>query len=81
MLVTRNYSIDEAAEILRCKPRFLEDNLARLPHQKIGASVAFDDDELAAIKDMHRVRPMAAAAAPAAQRSLAQIRPKGARVS
>ncbi|MFC8276292.1 hypothetical protein ACFUJR_27925 [Streptomyces sp. NPDC057271] len=80
MSVTRNYSIDEAADILRCKPRFLEDNLARLPHQKIGASVAFDDDELAAIKDMHRVRPRAAAEG-IAPRSLAQIRPKGARIS
>ncbi|MFD5510780.1 helix-turn-helix domain-containing protein [Streptomyces sp. NPDC127051] len=53
----QNYSVDEAAEILRCRPSYLRDNLSRLPHQKIGASVAFDEDELEMIKEMHRVRP------------------------
>lgn len=53
----QNYSIEEAAQALRCYPRFLEDNLKRLPHQKIGAAVVFDEDELRAIKDMFRVRP------------------------
>lgn len=80
MTVTRNYTLEEAAEILRCRPRFLEDNLARLPHQKLGASVAFDDDEIAEIKAMHRVRPRATSAE-TATRTLAQIRPKGARVA
>jgi hypothetical protein len=80
MSVSPNYSIDEAAEILRCKPRFLEDNLVKLPHQKLGASVAFDDDDLIEIKNMHRVRPRPAAA-DSSSRSLAHIRPKGARAS
>lgn len=55
----RNYSIAEAADILRCFPRFLEDNLKRFPHQKLGAAVAFDASDLAQIKDMCRVRPAA----------------------
>ncbi|MFB8348003.1 hypothetical protein [Streptomyces niveus] len=51
----QNYSLDEAADILRCKRRFLEDNLQRFPHQKLGQAVAFDEDELLAIKDSCRV--------------------------
>lgn len=83
-MVARNYSIEETAEILRCRKRFLEDNLAQLPHQKLGQAVAFDDDEIAAIKDMHRVRPELAAVqsdAPAEVPELATIRPKRRRVS
>ncbi|MGW1352983.1 hypothetical protein ACWCQE_27510 [Streptomyces sp. NPDC002409] len=53
----QNYSVKEAARLLGCFPRYLEDNLRHLPHQKIGAAVVFDQDELRAIKDMHRVRP------------------------
>ena len=60
-MIAPNYSLEKAAELLGCYPRYLEDNLSRLPHQKIGAAVAFDDDEIAAIKDMHRVRPELAA--------------------
>lgn len=79
MSVTKNYTLEEAAELLRCFPRYLEDNLAHLPHQKIGAAVSFDDDEIQAIKDMHRVRPIAkASAADAIARTptLTQIQPK-----
>jgi hypothetical protein len=57
----QNYSIEEAADILRCFPRFLEDNLKRFPHQKLGAAVAFDSSDLVVIKDMCRVRPTVAA--------------------
>lgn len=53
----QNFTVDEAAEKLRCKPRFLTDNLHRLPHQKIGVAVVFDEGDLAKIQDMHRVRP------------------------
>ncbi|MFI9005075.1 hypothetical protein [Streptomyces sp. NPDC053541] len=82
MAFNRNYSLEEAAELLGCAPRFLEDNLRRLPHQKLGKSVAFDDDELMEIKNMHRVRPTAVRpSADNGPRTLAQIRPKGARAS
>lgn len=76
----RNYSLDEAAEVLRCKPSFLEDNLRRFPHQKLGRSVVFDEAELLAIKDMYRVRPaQQASTTPPAPTSLAQIKPIGRR--
>ncbi|MFC9604625.1 hypothetical protein ACFTTN_14340 [Streptomyces niveus] len=52
----QNFTIDEAAELLRCKKRFLEDNLQRFPHQKFGKAVVFDENELLAIKDSCRVR-------------------------
>lgn len=82
-MIASNYSLEEAAEILRCRKRYLEDNLKRFPHQKIGQAVAFDDDEIAAIKDMHRVQPPEAATvqskAPAEVSDLARIRPKGRR--
>lgn len=52
----RNYSIEEVAGILGCYVGYLRDNLSRLPHQKIGIAVAFDEDEIRQIKDMHRVR-------------------------
>ncbi|OKJ52210.1 hypothetical protein AMK27_30685 [Streptomyces sp. CB02009] len=80
MSFPRNYRVPEAAELLGCAERYLTDNLARLPHQKIGAAVVFDDADLTEIKELHRRRPRAAAA-DAAPRSLAQIRPKGARAS
>ncbi|MFJ6014540.1 hypothetical protein [Streptomyces sp. NPDC092952] len=53
----QNYSLEEAASVLRCYPRYLQDNLSRLPHQKIGGAVVFDESELLAIKDIHRRRP------------------------
>ncbi|WP_030659784.1 MULTISPECIES: hypothetical protein [Streptomyces] len=80
----QNYSIAQTAEILCCYVGFLEENLADLPHQKIGKAVAFDDEEIAQIKEMFRVRPAApsaraASAPPAGAPSITQIRPKGAR--
>jgi len=53
----QNFDYDEAAAKLGCKRRFLEDNISRLPHQKIGTSVAFCDCELALIQAMHSVMP------------------------
>jgi hypothetical protein len=53
----RNYSVDEAAEILGCKKSYLEDNAERLPRQKIGRALVFDVQDLMAIKEMHRLRP------------------------
>lgn len=79
-MIAPNHSLEKAAELLGCFPRYLEDNLKRLPHQKIGAAVVFDDDEIAAIKDMHRVRPQGLAAvqteAPTEVSDLKTIRPK-----
>ncbi|MCX4550533.1 MULTISPECIES: helix-turn-helix domain-containing protein [unclassified Streptomyces] len=74
----QNYTLEEAAELLRCKPRFLEDNLRDLPHQKIGAAVAFDAEEVLAIKAMHRVRPEPTPAAEGA-RTLMSISPSRSR--
>ncbi|MFF9146354.1 hypothetical protein ACF1BN_15985 [Streptomyces sp. NPDC014861] len=84
MTTSPNLDIKQAAEFLKCAPRFLEDNLKRLPHQKLGQSVAFDLDDLAEIKDMFRVRPGARSVRPAPAAdvsSLSRIRPKGARIS
>lgn len=53
----QNYDYDEAAAKLKCKARFLRDNIARLPHQKLGESVAFCDCELALIQAMFSVVP------------------------
>ncbi|WP_405709997.1 hypothetical protein OG264_15920 [Streptomyces xanthophaeus] len=72
----QNYTIEQAAKILGCAPRYLKDNLARLPHQKIGIAAVFDDDELLEIKAMHRVRPQAAASGAPAVQALAHIRPR-----
>jgi hypothetical protein len=74
----RNYTALEAAGILRCRVRFLEDNLAEFERQKMGISVAFDRADLLALKAKCRVRPdlasgLAAASSPPA--SLAAIRP------
>ncbi|MFJ7489761.1 hypothetical protein ACIQZB_00620 [Streptomyces sp. NPDC097727] len=53
----QNYDYDEAATKLKCKARFLRDNISRLPHQKLGDSVAFCDCELALIQAMFSVMP------------------------
>lgn len=53
----RNFDYDEAATKLRCKTRFLKDHISRLPHQKLGESVAFCDCELALIQAMFSVTP------------------------
>lgn len=88
----RNYSYEEAAEKLRCNQRWLEDNIGRLPHQKIGACPAFCDCELALIQAMCTVTPadlhdlipdapgpQAAQAQPERVPALMAIRPAGAR--
>ncbi|MFE6223301.1 hypothetical protein [Streptomyces sp. NPDC057854] len=81
MTLSPNYDLQQAADFLKCSPRFLEDNLRSLPHQKLGRAVAFDEHDLMEIKDMFRVRPASTAAPSTTVRSLSQIRPKGARVS
>ncbi|MFI9026389.1 hypothetical protein [Streptomyces sp. NPDC053560] len=53
----QNWDYDEAAKKLRCFRRWLEDNISRLPHQKIGGSVAFCDCELALIQAICSVMP------------------------
>ncbi|WP_019548516.1 hypothetical protein [Streptomyces sulphureus] len=53
----QNYDYDEAASKLKCFRRWLENNISRLPHQKIGGSVAFCDCELALIQAMSTVLP------------------------
>ncbi|AWK10023.1 hypothetical protein AB0K47_01190 [Streptomyces tirandamycinicus] len=55
--MVRNYDYGEAAEKLRCKRRWLEENISRLPHQKLGQSPAFCDCELALIQSMFTVLP------------------------
>ncbi|WP_069737447.1 helix-turn-helix domain-containing protein [Streptomyces sp. EN27] len=76
--MSANYTVAEAAEYLRCKPHFLEENLKQLPHQRMGRAVSFDESELEAIKDMFRVRPerVHASTTPApTSLKLASIRP------
>ncbi|MGJ5693013.1 hypothetical protein ACM6RM_07550 [Streptomyces pratensis] len=76
-VTVRNYSYDEAAQKLRCKRRFLEDRIARLPHQKLGESVAFCDCELALIQAQFTVNAPAPEASPQEMPppALARIRP------
>ncbi|MGP3686491.1 hypothetical protein ACTVZO_17595 [Streptomyces sp. IBSNAI002] len=74
----QNYKLEQVAELLCCYPSYLEENLASLPHQKMGKAVAFAEEDILEIKQMHRVRPSLAAvpAAPEGSPALAQIRPK-----
>ncbi|MEW2164342.1 hypothetical protein AB0912_15320 [Streptomyces sp. NPDC007084] len=60
----RTYSIAEVADLLNCKPRFIEDNLKKLPHIKAGRSISFDADQVRRIKAMHRVNPLDAVEEP-----------------
>ena len=74
--MSQNYTLAEAAEYLRCRPHFLEENLKQLPHQRMGRAISFDESELEAIKDMFRVRPERAQTSTApASIKLASIRP------
>ncbi|MEU3972384.1 hypothetical protein [Streptomyces bacillaris] len=74
--MSRNYDIDEAAEYLRCKRYFLEEHLKELPHQRMGRSISFDEIDLEAIKDMHRVKPCRASqAVESTPLALASIQP------
>lgn len=89
----QNYDYDEAAAKLKCKRRFLEDRIRKLPHQKLGESVSFCDCELALIQAMFSFLPPAALELlsandgqqketepkPEAARILASISPAGAR--
>ncbi|WP_423833322.1 hypothetical protein [Streptomyces manipurensis] len=82
----QNYSLEQTAAILGCLPRFLEDNIKRLPHQKIGgARPVFSAEDILEIKVMFRVLPATPSRAPASPAagtpSITQIRPKGARRS
>lgn len=55
----RNYSYDQAAEKLGIKARWLEDNIANLPHQKYGHnSAVFCDCELRLIQARHTRLPV-----------------------
>jgi hypothetical protein len=57
----RNYSYDQAAEKLGIKARWLEDNIASLPHQKYGHnSAVFCDCELRLIQARHTRLPASA---------------------
>ncbi|MEU7323315.1 hypothetical protein ABZ682_22605 [Streptomyces griseoviridis] len=53
----RNYDYVAAAEKLGCKKRFLQDRISRLPHQRLGESVAFCDCDLRVIQRMFTVIP------------------------
>lgn len=74
----QNHDYAEAASKLRCRERFLRDNIGRLPHQKLGDSVAFCNCELALIQAMFSVLPAKASPATAATATtptLQSIRP------
>lgn len=74
--MSQNYSLAEAAEYLRCRPHFLEENLKELPHQRMGRAISFDETELEEIKDMFRIRPRQAQTSDRpASLALATIRP------
>lgn len=86
----KNCSYDEAARKLSCKKRFLQDRISRLPHQRLGESVAFCDCDLRIIQRMFAVipdevwegllnqQPADRPAKTAAARSLHAIKPAGA---
>lgn len=74
----RNLTYEEAADVLKCKPRFLEDRIRDLPHQKFGREVAFCPCELALIQAAFTVRPQAEPGRQAEERpDLRAIRPAG----
>lgn len=79
----RRYTYAEAAEILRVKERWLRDNLRQLPHSKKGVTVTFSEADLDAIDAMFHHQPPGTVhpseITPASTRSLASIKPKGAR--
>ncbi|MFF5968152.1 hypothetical protein ACFY64_31415 [Streptomyces collinus] len=86
----RNYDYDAAAAKLGCKVRFLKDRISRLPHQRLGESVAFCDCDLRVVQRMFTVIPdeiwdqlvnpqHAEEPAKTASRSLHSIKPAGAK--
>lgn len=48
---SETFNYDQAAEELRCKPRFLQDRIKDLPHMKLGESVSFCRCEIELIRD------------------------------
>lgn len=48
----QNYDYAQAAEKLACHPRWLQDNISSLPHQKRGEKVSFCPCELVLIQRM-----------------------------
>jgi len=80
----RNYRYEQAAEKLGCTTRFLEDNVQRFVHQRIGGKRVFCECELKLIQRQLTVVPdQAAEKAPAddapATPELTGIRPRGRR--
>jgi excisionase family DNA binding protein len=57
-------TVDEAAERLRTKPRFIRRLIAerRIPYVKLGAHVRIDDRDIDAFIDAGRVTPSSASA-------------------
>ncbi|WP_051710182.1 hypothetical protein [Streptomyces sp. NRRL S-350] len=49
------YDCDEAAAKLRCKARFLRDQIKKLPHMKVGGSISFCECDLRAMQEMFTV--------------------------
>ncbi|MFD7786464.1 helix-turn-helix domain-containing protein [Streptomyces nojiriensis] len=61
----KRYTYPEAAEILRVKRAWLQENIRRLPHTKKGRTVTFSEADLDAIDAMfHHQPPQAVAPAP-----------------
>jgi hypothetical protein len=56
-VTVQNLDYDQAAEKLGCKPRFLQDNISRLPHQKLGEARVFCECDLRLIMRLHTVIP------------------------
>ncbi|MFC8332814.1 hypothetical protein [Streptomyces olivaceus] len=84
-VVVQNYDTVRAAAKLGCKPRWLEDNLRRLPHQKFGHNApVFCDCELRIIQALCTVPAAGEDTTPdraetQATPSLRSIRPSGSR--
>lgn len=56
----RLYDYDEAAVALRVNPKWLKNNIRRLPHVKAGRAVFFTDDDLDQILALLHVSPESA---------------------
>lgn len=52
-----HYDYAEAATALGISKSFLEHNIQRLPHRRLGDRVRFSEADLHEISDMHAVRP------------------------
>jgi hypothetical protein len=72
-----DHSLEEAARILRCKPRWLQDNYRRFVRQEYGREAALTDEEIDLIREACRIDPTSGVsdAADAEVPALAQIRP------